>query len=509
MLKMADLANRPDVTAGPLRVSPSRRRVEGPAGSAQLEPIVMKVFLLLIDAAGSVVTRDDLFGNAWGGVYVGDDSLNRVIGRLRKVSAETAPGLFEIETVPRTGYRLTGPIVEHLEESAREPKPQSAATSRRALIASGAAAALAIAGGGLFWTRHRGSSADAEELVDQARSTLYRGEDEGVSIAPLLERAVRLDPDSADALGLLALVESAASVGQPGLQDNTAASARANALKALAIDPEQANALLAMYEVDGSTLDWFGRERRLRQIIGKDPKQIPAISELVGLLQSAGLNRESWSWNERAIAIEPLSRELQSRRAMKLWIAGRYDEADKVIDRARELWASSGFVWWVRFLILATTDRAAAAQAMLQVDAERRPPPWTEFWRACLPALVEPSGPSVATARASCMQAAQKAGALAGQAVMILGALNQVDDAFDICNGFLLWRGSIVRAGDNHLRQLGSDSAWRMNLQWLFTPPCRSMRDDARFVPLCEAVGLVDYWRRRGVQPDYLRLERR
>src|SRR6476620_249058 len=111
MLKLADLATRADFGAGPLNISPARRLVEGPAGRTNGEPVVMKVFLLLLDARGSVVTRDELFGNAWGGVFVGDDSLNRAIARVRKIAAETAPGLFEIETIPRTGYRLTGEIL--------------------------------------------------------------------------------------------------------------------------------------------------------------------------------------------------------------------------------------------------------------------------------------------------------------------------------------------------------------------------------------------------------------
>src|SRR3954470_24820654 len=106
MLKLVDLANRPDFDAGPLRISPARRMVEGPAGSTSVEPIVMKVFLLLFDARGSVVTRDELLAHAWGGVFVGDDSLNRAIGQVRKIAAETAPALFEIETIPRTGYRM-------------------------------------------------------------------------------------------------------------------------------------------------------------------------------------------------------------------------------------------------------------------------------------------------------------------------------------------------------------------------------------------------------------------
>src|SRR5438270_13778647 len=124
MLKLADIAGRADFTAGLLRISPARRLIEGPAGSAHVEPIVMKVFLLLLDGGGSVVTRDELFGNAWGGVFVGDDSLNRAVAQVRKIAAETAPGLFEIETIPRTGYRLTGDIVRELQCPSRVVDPR-------------------------------------------------------------------------------------------------------------------------------------------------------------------------------------------------------------------------------------------------------------------------------------------------------------------------------------------------------------------------------------------------
>src|SRR4051812_6411877 len=132
MLKLADLAGRADFDAGPLRVSPARRLIEGPTGKAAVEPIVMKVFLLLLDASGTVVTRDELFGNAWGGVFVGDDSLNRAIAQVRKIAAETAPGLFEIETIPRTGYRLTGEIVRSMDHAPGEA--EDGIWSRRRLM---------------------------------------------------------------------------------------------------------------------------------------------------------------------------------------------------------------------------------------------------------------------------------------------------------------------------------------------------------------------------------------
>jgi DNA-binding winged helix-turn-helix (wHTH) protein len=97
-------------------VSPARRLVEGPGGHAHLEPLIMQVFLLLLDAGGKVVTRNELFDQCWGGVVVGDDSLNRAIAKVRRTGAHVAPGLFEIETIPRTGYRLTGKILDLSEQ---------------------------------------------------------------------------------------------------------------------------------------------------------------------------------------------------------------------------------------------------------------------------------------------------------------------------------------------------------------------------------------------------------
>ena len=90
MLKLTDLAARADFDAGPLRVSPARRE-SGSCRKTHIEPIVMKVFLLLLDAGGKVVTRDELFESAWGGVFVGDDSLNRAIARVRTIAAKLGP----------------------------------------------------------------------------------------------------------------------------------------------------------------------------------------------------------------------------------------------------------------------------------------------------------------------------------------------------------------------------------------------------------------------------------
>ncbi|HJU29615.1 MAG TPA: winged helix-turn-helix domain-containing protein [Candidatus Binataceae bacterium] len=149
LLTTADLAARSDFALGLAAVSPSSRTIAGPGGTADLEPRVMQVLVVLADAAGRVVTRATLFDRCWGGVYVGDDSLNRVIGAIRKLASEIAEGSFEIETIPRTGYRLTSSNTVD-----DDPLPKSPAANNRPfrLVALAAAALVMLAtAGAIFW----------------------------------------------------------------------------------------------------------------------------------------------------------------------------------------------------------------------------------------------------------------------------------------------------------------------------------------------------------------------
>ena len=124
MPRPADLALRPDFRLGPLLISPARRLIAGPAGEVHLEPLAMQVLLLLADARGHVVTRDSLFAECWGGIQVSDDSLNRLIASVRRAFVEAAPDRFELETIPRTGYRLVGdPRSDDHDASVLEPVP--------------------------------------------------------------------------------------------------------------------------------------------------------------------------------------------------------------------------------------------------------------------------------------------------------------------------------------------------------------------------------------------------
>lgn len=506
MLKLRDLAMRSDFQIGSLQVSPSRRLVQGPSGSVHLQPLVMQAFLLLLDADGEVVTRDQLFDECWGESIVGNESLDRVMAWVKRIPAEVAPGLFEIETIPRTGYRIAGDILPLL-QSAPAPDAPSSKISRRGLIASSAAVIAAAGAAGIWLAQSSQSDREFDDLMREAQQEV-RNLRFDKDAARTLERAVAIRPEDARAWGLLALVRSLYAQSLSGSPEHPPSipAVEEAVRKALSIDPREPNALLAMFELQGSTIDWTTRDQKLRQIIGIDPTNVIAITELVALLQSAGLNRESWHWNERALTIEPLSADLLGRRALKLWIAGRVAEADRVVDQVRALYPADVWTWWVRFLILALSDRARAAQAMLKSQPEMIDAPLARLWMACLPALDRRSASNVMNARKACLKAAKDAGELAAHAVMVLAALDEVDASFDVANGFLLWRGEVVRQGKDS-RELSNDAAWRLGVQWLFTPPCAGMRADPRFLSLCDGIGLNAYWRGRGVRPDYMASE--
>jgi len=102
-----DLAREPDLRLGPALVRPSLSEVVAAGQTVRLQPRVMQVLVALARADGEVVSRDELLASCWGGLAIGDDAINRCIGRLRRLSEEEAPGAFTIGTLPRIGYRLS------------------------------------------------------------------------------------------------------------------------------------------------------------------------------------------------------------------------------------------------------------------------------------------------------------------------------------------------------------------------------------------------------------------
>jgi DNA-binding winged helix-turn-helix (wHTH) protein len=105
------LAHEPPIELGSIIVEPALRRIAHHDGREEIvEPRVMQVFVALIRSGGRILARDDLIACCWEGRIVGDDAINRVISRLRRIEETLGCGLFRIETINKVGYRLIGNI---------------------------------------------------------------------------------------------------------------------------------------------------------------------------------------------------------------------------------------------------------------------------------------------------------------------------------------------------------------------------------------------------------------
>ena len=508
LLTTADLAGRPDFTLGLSIVSPSSRTIAGPGGTADVEPRVMQVLVVLAEAAGQVVTRETLFQRCWGGLYVGDDSLNRAVGAIRKLAADAGGGSFEVETIPRTGYRLKGDIagLEPAEDRSGGSSPSK--LTRRAAI-GGAASAIAVAGAAAWLSFRPRSNPRFDALMARGVAAFRDGsafdesavsEKSSPGMIALYEQAVQAEPDSAAAWGLLAYFRSARADNASNEESaKLVAEAQFGIRRALELDAKDPNARVGMFLLQGPMVDMVARDRQLREILADDPANILAMLELMPLLQSAGLTRESWQWNERILKASPFMRQCLVLRAMKLWILGRVREADEVITRVQGLWPDYWFATYARFNILALTGRPQAARAI--IDGARALPAG-KTRALVLDALEQRTKAAIAAAETACVEAARGSPGLANDVVMYLCALGLPDTAFELTEGFLLWRGKMT--SHNGADGKAVDDYSRRMTQWLFTPPVANMRADPRFPKLCEEFGLTAYWRARGMKPDYL-----
>lgn len=106
------LAHEAPMRLGALSIEPARRRVAHDDGREEIiEPRVMQVFAALLHAGGQILTRDELLMSCWRGVVVGEDAVNRVMGRLRRLAADLGAGVFELQTITKVGYRLVSDFI--------------------------------------------------------------------------------------------------------------------------------------------------------------------------------------------------------------------------------------------------------------------------------------------------------------------------------------------------------------------------------------------------------------
>ena len=145
-----DLSTEPLLRIGGAAIDPVSREATSAAGTERLQPQNLKVLIALVRQKGEVVTREKLIDLCWDGRIVGEDVINHSISVLRTFAARV--GGFEIETVPKAGYRL----IETLAQPAK-------GKDWRAAVAIGIVLACVAGGSAWYWASH-GSGAAGREM---------------------------------------------------------------------------------------------------------------------------------------------------------------------------------------------------------------------------------------------------------------------------------------------------------------------------------------------------------
>lgn len=503
----AGLAGREAFRLGETLIVPSSREVRGPGGGAIIEPRVMQVLLVLADAAGAVVTREDLIRLCWNSQIVGEDAINRAVAEVRRVARTLAADGFAIETIPRTGYRLTGATPNGV--SAASPSAAQPAASRRLVLGAAglAVASAAAAAGWALWPN--ADARHAADLAAQAKLAMNGDLPEGVAQAvQLLRAAVASRPGDAKLWGKLALAWCVmAEIAGPGQVAAAVQGCELAAARALALDPRQADARVGLILLRSSYGDWLVVERKLRTVLVDAPTNIAATEGLAVLLQVVGRTRESGELNGAIAAREPLSPVYQYRRTYNLWSAGKVAEADRTIDRAIELWPRHPGVWFARLWLMGFTGRTQVALAQI-ADIETRPPTMSDasaaLLRLSMQALQTGDAGAVDAAVAANVNAALSGPGGSVNAILILTALKRLDEAFAVAEGYLLRRGSTIMPLRYTKAQTWVNDQRHRKTQMLFVPVTAPLRADPRFLDLCRGSGLADYWRQSGRWPDFL-----
>lgn len=479
---------------GLLSVDPPTRQVSDGARHETLEPRVMEVLVALARADGRVVSRDELVDCCWDGRAVSDDAINRVISRLRQLACGLGRGSFAIETIRSVGYRLT----------VGSPQSTSALLhrlSRRELVSGGIAVAAAGAAG-IAWfkpgTRH--------EPLPSALQFYQRGlETRGQASIELSEQgaaffreATRLDPQFADAWGALAWnYRGLLEYGPRSDAARMKAMARSAAARALALDPDNADAQAALLMLKPFYGNWAEIERGCRRLLSSHPKHDILEFNLGQTLAEVGRPSEALRYFQRVADRQPFWPLAHLRLVITLCGMNRFEEAEDLIDEGMQRWPRRVDYWQLRMRLLMSTGRIAEAMQLAN-DPDRLPAnashPFVGFQLECARGLIAGTQKGLDDAFATIAAAVRKEPGLLSCGAVSAALLRKVDDAFAMLQGYYFGEGPWA-AGftDRRITEL------------LFMGPTEILRPDARFGSILERTGLEAYWRSTGSQPDYRR----
>lgn len=322
----------------------------------QLPPKALEALVLLVRNNGEIVSRTELLEEVWEGSFVEEGNINYTISLIRK--ALVSKDL--IQTVPKRGYRFAGEIRCPAEASAEvsatlvEPLALPVETRippRRSFPLAKVAIAmllLLVTVVAVVAFYRRGTAPRPVENESDAMMAYRRGrlildrrstDNREEKAIDEFQTAIQLDPTFALAYSGLAEVYTTAGVRTGGDKGRDFyARARSSADKALALDPQLAEAYSARAWIRrAAEFDWAGAESDLRRAISIRSERASDHQRLAYVLVSLGKLDEARESMDRAYKLDPTSEIIQTSRFPVMEARGEFDEALTLAEQfARE-----------------------------------------------------------------------------------------------------------------------------------------------------------------------------
>ncbi len=498
-----DLSRFSPFHLGPMLVDPPTRKISRRGREVILEPRVMQVLVALSLQPGEVLSRDDLIALCWDGVIVGDNAISRVVFHLRQALADVAGDAVQLETITKVGFRIV--IVDGVTAPSYDlgQLHSQGTIKRRTVIIGGGLIAAAAGIGAWSVMRHPSIDPRAIKLAEEADLLMKSGLPGTTRQATRnLERAVEIAPNYADGWGYLALMYRHALHGfSEGEQANFPRMVNSAAGRALAIDPDQPDAKLALALKRPFLGRWADAERDLRNVVRDHPDHWYAQGQLGLLLMDVGRANEAVPHRKRTVAIDAKIPVAWSFLALAHLMADQIHEADAALDKAFSIWPNHPALWFARYRVLIETDRPAEAAAFA-MNPRAKPDGFPLHLVSLMREVAELLENPVVSAQERLVL-----GIVAKMAVPdtaetfapILALLGRNDLALEAAKAYL--RGG--RVGP-HLWPAPGAFAVRMSAL-LFYPSMLALRHKPEYLELLRACGLEAFWRKSGSQPDFRR----
>ena len=405
-----------DFELGGWTVRPGRLMLERDGEVVHVKPKTMEVLVALADAAGEVVTREQLLEKVWQNAYVTDDVITQAVRELRRTLGDEFRKPAFVETVPRRGYRLLQPVRALRSEPSSDPTSQVAGgdavpdtrrkLSRRAAVAPIAAVALvAVAGFALYvgsgllgdiaselrlLRESTQSSRDTRPTHDTEAYELYlkarqmfrphRDAAEQMNEAlGLVQRAVERDPGFAEAYALIAEIHTFRGFWNHGAHEEMLVEARQAAKAALEIDPglSYPHAVLGLAT---AVLEWKWEEGYLHAVRATDldPGDVRSLSLRAVLSLTRCRSREAVKFAYEAYELHPINPNALGTLSWVLYQARDYDKAVEFMVKTLEEDPGAPFARNFRPLALAYAGRiddalAAENERVAETGGKSRP----------------------------------------------------------------------------------------------------------------------------------------